>query len=116
MQLPGKAAVKEAVLGVGNTDEATFAARFKLPVNDGVTYLSRTHPYVEGLARYVMDTALDPLLSDDAIARRCGVVRTRAVDEATTLLLLRFRFHIETKRRGEESTPMLAEDVQVVGL
>jgi hypothetical protein len=30
-------------------------------VQDKQVYLSRTHPIVEGLATYVMDTALDPM-------------------------------------------------------
>ncbi len=57
-----------------------FAARFELPVRDGELYLSRTHPFVEGLASYVMDTALDPL--GEGVARRCGVIRTARVQRA----------------------------------
>ena len=68
------------------------------------------HPIVEGLARHVMDTALDPLR--DGAARRCGAIRTRAVERATTLLLLRLRYHILT-RRGADETPLLAEDCQL---
>lgn len=89
-----------------------FTARFKLPVNEGELYLSRTHPVIEGLASYVLDTALDP--AGEGIARRCGVIRTRAVAERTTLLLLRFRFHIVTRAGGEER-PLLAEDCAVLG-
>lgn len=77
-----------------------------------MTYLSRTHPIVEGLATYTMDAALDPLL--DGAAKRAGVLRTKAVRQATTLLLLRFRYHIVTHKRGEE-IPLLAEECQVVG-
>ena len=62
--------------------------RFELPVSDDVIYLNRTHPIVEGLASYVMDAALDPLLA--GVARRCGATRTRAVTVRTTLLLARF--------------------------
>lgn len=111
--LPNKAAVKEAVLGVGNTDHDAFIARYELPVEDDMLYLSRTHPYVEGMANYVMNAALDPLL--DGVAERCGATRTKAVNKMTTLLLLRFRFHVEASRRGVESTPLLAENVRVVG-
>jgi hypothetical protein len=89
-----------------------ISARFELPVPDNVTYLSRTHPIVEGLATYTMDTALDPLL--EGAAKRAGVIRTQAVRQATTLLLLRFRYHIVT-RRGDEEIPLLAEECQVVG-
>jgi superfamily II DNA or RNA helicase len=95
--------------------EARFQARFDLPVRDGERYLSRTHPIVEGLASYVMDTALDSQAGqeDTSIARRCGVVRTRAVSRRTTLLLVRLRFHIITVR-GAEEQQLLAEDCQVL--
>jgi hypothetical protein len=106
-RLPENKALQEA-LGNGTG----FTARFELPVPDGVLYLSRTHPLVEGLAAYVMDTALDPL--HDGVARRCGAIRTRAVSRTTALLLLRLRFHILT-RRGDEETALLAEAVHVAG-
>lgn len=90
-------------------------ARFELPVQEGEVYLSRTHPIVEGLASYVMDTALDPL--GGGVARRCGVIRTSKVERRTTLLVVRFRFHIITRRvKGGKATetPLLAEDCQVL--
>jgi superfamily II DNA or RNA helicase len=79
-------------------------------------YLSRTHPLVEGLAAYVMDTALDS--EEDPrnrpIARRCGLVRTSKVTTRTTLLLVRMRFHIHTPQRsGKEIQPLLAEDCRI---
>lgn len=88
-----------------------FQARFELPVQDKQLYLSRTHPVVEGLATYVMDSALDTL--GNGIAKRCGVIRTRQVERRTTLLLMRFRYHILTKR-GEVEHPLLAEDCQLL--
>ena len=50
-------------------------------------YLSRTHPLIEGLAAYVMDTALDPVedVRNKPIARRCGLIKTRKVQTRTTL-------------------------------
>ncbi|MCB9130879.1 MAG: DEAD/DEAH box helicase [Anaerolineales bacterium] len=105
--LPNQAALLEAVGG-----RERFTARFELPVPDGVLYLNRTHPLVEGLATYAMDSALDPLR--DGVARRCGAIRTRAVARTTTLLLLRLRFHIVVQR-GAEVTPLLAEECRVVG-
>ena len=47
-------------LGLG---EPTSVARHasSSPVADGVSYLVRTHPVVEALAGYVLDTALDPI-------------------------------------------------------
>ena len=72
-----------------------------------VTHLHRTHPLVEGLAGYVLNSALDREI--DGIARRAGVIRTRAVDTRTVLLLLRLRFHIVITIQREER-PLLAED------
>lgn len=80
---------------------------------EGVEYLNRTHPLVEGLAAYVMDTALDTEedTRNKPIARRCGLIRTSAVQTRTTLLLLRLRFHIHTpSRSGREIQPLLAEE------
>jgi hypothetical protein len=36
----------------------------------------------------------------DVVIRRGGVVRTKAVDRRTTLLLVRLRYHIETEIKG----------------
>jgi superfamily II DNA or RNA helicase len=99
-------ALREALGG-----RAHFRARFELPVPNGEVYLSRTHPIVEGLASYVMDTALDA--QAEGVARRCGVIRTAAVERRTTLLLVRFRYHIVT-RRGDDEQELLAEDSQVL--
>ena len=93
-----------------------FTARFEMPVQSGMLYLNRTHPIVEGLATYVMDTALDPL--SESVARRCGVIRTSQVERRTTVLLLRLRYHIITRHRdndGEfQETPLLVEDCQLL--
>ncbi|RMG71464.1 MAG: hypothetical protein D6711_15335 [Chloroflexi bacterium] len=88
-----------------------FAARFELPVKEGQLYLTRTHPIVESLATYVMNTALDAveLEENQPRARRAGAIRTGAVQRRTTLLLLRFRYHIITKIANEERQ-LLAED------
>ena len=92
---------------MGLQDQREFIARFDLPVKEGQLYLSRTHPLVEGLASYVMDTAFDPLA--DSRARRCGVIHTADVQVRTTLLLLRMRYHLETKQ-GDSNKLMLAEE------
>ena len=86
--------------------------KFALPVGRGITYLHRTHPLVEGLASYVVDSSLDPVLAPQSIARRAGVVRTRGVPKRTTLLLLRFRYHL-VGRRGSNEQALLAEDWQL---
>jgi len=97
------------LLGTSVKDE--LRVRFELPAGDGVTYLERTHPIVEGLASFVLDTALDPI--HDGVARRAGAIRTRAVDRRTTALLVRFRFDVITRRAGGER-PLLAEECRLV--
>ncbi len=84
-----------------------FAARFELPVEEGTIYLNRTHPLVEGLASYVLDTALDP--ESKSIARRAGAIRTRAVATRTTVLLTRFRYDISAPG-PDEGKSQLAEE------
>jgi hypothetical protein len=95
---------------IENGDE--IKARFELPVDEGTIYLNRTHPIVESLSTYVMNTSLDPLLQ--GVAKRCGVIRTGKVERRTTLLLVRFRYHIITIKGGREC-PLLAEDSQILG-
>lgn len=92
---------------MGLQDKKEFTARFDLPVKEGQLYLSRTHPLVEGLASYVMDTAFDSLSASRA--RRCGVVHTPDVKVRTTLLLLRMRYHLESKKDDVDQL-MMAEE------
>jgi len=88
-----------------------LTATFNLPVRGDETYLTRTHPLVENLATYVLDTALDPLM--DSKARRCGVVRSSQVHRQTILLLLRLRYQIVAIRNGLE-IPQMAEECRLV--
>jgi len=94
----------------GNVEK--FKARFELPVDEGVVCLTRTHPIVKGLATHVLNAALDG--EDNAVASRCGVIYTDKVERRTTLLLLRYRYHI-VARDGDREKQLLAEDSQVVG-
>jgi hypothetical protein len=81
--------------------------RFDLPVAEDEIYLHRTHPIVESLANYIMDTSFDPIL--ESIASRTGVIRTRQVNTRTTLLFIRLRYHIVVVKDQTEH-PLLAED------
>jgi len=77
--------------------------------------LTRTHPFVAGLASFVMERALDTISGNgDAVgrdfARRCSLIRTRDVSVQTTLLLLRLRFHLVTRKGRGPEEPLLAED------
>lgn len=89
-----------------------LTVRFDLPVAEKEIYLSRTHPIVEGLADLVMSTALDSGNSH-SIASRCGVIRTTAVERRTTLLLLRYRFHLILPY-DDHTYRSLVEDSQIV--
>ena len=96
-------------------ERTQFAARFEPPVKEGQLYLTRMHPMVEALASYVMNSALDTTDTEanQPRARRCGVVRTHLVERRTTLLLVRFRFHLITQT-GDEERQLLAEDSLMV--
>jgi superfamily II DNA or RNA helicase len=98
-------ALREAI-GMDDKFAARFDAARQTP---GVLNLNRTHPIVEGLATYVMDTALDPI--SQSIARRCGVIRTRQIERRTTVLLMRLRYHIIGSL---QPTPLLVEDCQLL--
>ena len=88
-------------------------ACFEPPGSDSTVVWSRTHPSVSGLAGHVLDTALDPVLAQDAVAARCGVMRTGHVARRTTLLLCRSRMTIAaSSRRGPHH--MLAEEAMLL--
>jgi superfamily II DNA or RNA helicase len=89
-------------------DQPEIRARFELPIGAKETLLTRTHPAVESLASWVVDSALDGI-DDEAIAKRCGVVVTSKVERRTTVLLLRYRFHVITRRGGIDQQ-MFAEE------
>lgn len=89
-------------------DKTSLNVVFENPVPEGAILLTRSHPLTDALASYVLDTASDPHAAK-AIARRCGVTITKAVDRRTTLLLLRFRHHL-LMVRGKEESRLLAEE------
>jgi hypothetical protein len=87
-----------------------FKGRFDLPLGEGEIYLGRTSPIIEGLAGWTLDQALDPIARDaKPVAARCGVISTSAVHTRTTLLLVRFRYHLE--RGGAAYQAILCEEV-----
>jgi superfamily II DNA or RNA helicase len=89
----------------------TFEARFELPVAGHQIYLNRAHPAIEGLASFVLESALDA--GEKTVARRAGVIRTGAVARRTTLLLVRLRFALKT-HRGGQAHEALAEDLRLL--
>jgi superfamily II DNA or RNA helicase len=85
-----------------------------LPVPPREAYLDRTDPNVAAIARYVLESSLDASLPAPLRpARRCGVMRTSAVPRRTTLLLVRFRMHLELPGR-DDRRQVVAEDAQVL--
>lgn len=84
-------------LPAGHAEPLTF--HHDIPVPRGHALLARTDPAVEAIARHVLDAALDPLL-DGRVASRSGVARSSAVNQRTTLLLVRFRFHLDLPGRA----------------
>jgi len=107
-----KADLRESPRGLREVlNTVQFTARFELPVEDHELYLTRTHPLVESLARYIIDTALDPI--EGGVAYRAGAIRTNSVKNLTTMLLMRFRYHI-ILRQGNEERQLLAEDSQLI--
>ncbi len=86
-----------------------------LPAPPRAALLTRTDPYVATLARHVLEVALDPpqpgVLSP---ARRAGIIRTSSVQTRTTVLLVRFRFHVSLPSRTHGMTQLVAEDCGVL--
>ncbi|MGH3301491.1 MAG: helicase-related protein [Streptosporangiaceae bacterium] len=92
----------------GHAEPLPFHRDLPVPVRE--SYLDRTDPNVAAIARYVLESALDPAVPARLRpARRCGVMRTAAVRRRTTLLLVRFRLHVELPGR-DGPAQVVAED------
>ncbi|MEU1507092.1 DEAD/DEAH box helicase [Kitasatospora sp. NPDC005748] len=79
----------------------------------GEAALVRTDPAVAAVASYVLDSALDANTPGPRPARRCGVLTTDAVSVRTTLLLVRYRFHLTLPSRTGEKQ-VVAEDARLL--
>lgn len=82
---------------------------FTTPAPEGVEYVGRNHPLVEGLGRYLIEDALSN--TKDPKAARCGFTTTNSVHKRTILLLLRIRHLLDSPKHGA----LLAEECAVVG-
>lgn len=100
-----------AVLGRSTDGPVEF--RSSAAVARGEVALVRTDPAVSALAQYVLNAALDTQVAGPRPARRCGVIRTNAVDTRTTLLLVRYRFHLTLPSRTTERQ-VVAEDARPI--
>ncbi|MFF1867271.1 DEAD/DEAH box helicase [Kitasatospora herbaricolor] len=79
----------------------------------GEAALVRTDPVVGALAGHVLNAALDTQAEGSRPARRCGVVTTDAVSVRTTLLLVRYRFHLTLPSRTGDKQ-LVAEDARLL--
>ncbi|MCM2580542.1 DEAD/DEAH box helicase [Streptomyces meridianus] len=79
----------------------------------GEAALVRTDPVVGALAGHVLNAALDVQADGARPARRCGVITTDAVTTRTTLLLVRYRFHLTLPSRSGERQ-LVAEDARLL--
>ena len=71
-----------------------------LPAPRDAVVLTRTDPRVGAVGRYVLDAALDTSRPpEQRPARRAGVITTTAVQQVTTLLLVRFRVRLTLPTR-----------------
>jgi len=111
------AGLRDAVAPVVGGDAVesgrTVPFRTTSAVARGEAALVRTDPVVGAIAGYVLNAALDDQLDGHRPARRCGVIRTRAVDVRTTLLLVRYRFHLTLPSRVGERQ-LVAEDARLL--
>ena len=84
------------------------------PAGRGEAVIARTDPTVQAIARYVLESALDPAVpARERPARRAGVMRTRDVSTRTTLLLVRFRFQLGLPT-ADGVQQRIAEDARVL--
>lgn len=79
----------------------------------GEVALVRTDPVVGAVAGYVLNAALDKEAGGPRPARRCGVIRTAGVATRTTLVLVRYRFHLTLPTRVGERQ-LVAEDARLL--
>ncbi|MFT7841107.1 DEAD/DEAH box helicase [Saccharothrix sp. BKS2] len=98
---------------VGGDLHKPVAFRASAAVARGEAALVRTDPVVGALAGYVLNSAFDEKVSGPRPARRCGVIRTKGVQTRTTLLVVRYRFHLTLPSRSGERK-LVAEDARLL--
>jgi hypothetical protein len=95
------------ILSLPETKSGSWLISFSSPTPEGAEYVGRNHRVVAALARYLIESALTQ--GDKAIASRCGVIRTKAVTQVTTIVLLRVRYLVNQPERPA----LLSEEVVV---
>ncbi|MER7433964.1 DEAD/DEAH box helicase [Pseudonocardia alni] len=96
-----------------SVEKVPVSFRASAAVARGEAAMVRTDPVVGALAGHVLNAALDVKAGGPRPARRCGVVRTDAVTARTTLLLVRYRFHLTLPSRGG-TRELVAEDARML--
>ncbi len=96
-------------LALPSLESGRWLISFDSPTPEGAEYLGRNHRFVAALARFLLEEAMER--HGNATASRCGALRTRAVDELTTIFLLRVRYLI----KQPQTRPLLSEEVLVLG-
>lgn len=89
--------------------DGQWLVSFVSPTPEGAEYLGRNHKFVAASARFLMEEALTK--HGEATVSRCGVIRTKSVNELTTILLLRVRYLVEQPQKA----PLLSEEIVVTG-
>ncbi len=103
------ATLPEAIrLALPSSKSGRWRISFDSPTPEGAEYIGRNHRFVATLARYLFEAALNH--PGNPTVSRCGVLRTRAVDELTTILLLRVRYLVEQP----QAPTLLSEEVLVL--
>jgi hypothetical protein len=105
-----------AVPGIRNALGSDTRVRFvnDFPAPHHAAVLVRTDPTVTAAANYVLNSALDgQLTGKERPARRCGFIKTNAVDKLTVALLVRFRTKLVLPARLGDKTDM-AEEARVL--
>jgi superfamily II DNA or RNA helicase len=102
--LPPAAAERLAGRGL----EGTRRIAFEEPPPSGAEMIARSHPLPATLAEMLLEAALDPGASPVPALGRAGAWPTTAVKTLTTITLLRLRYKLLVRGRGERL--LLAEE------
>ncbi|MCH3916695.1 MAG: DEAD/DEAH box helicase [Spirochaetia bacterium] len=77
--------------------EKPMSISFKFPAPFGSTFIHRSHPLVQLLATYFMESILSENSQQALFTGRCSVAETSAVKEVHTLYLVRLRHQVTTQ-------------------
>ena len=90
-----------------------FRASFTPSPDAGVLSLHRTHPLIESLCQYAIETAVDDLV--EGPASRANAIFTNEVEHVTYLFLTRFRYRLRQQDRRGNETDKIVEEIALLG-